>query len=255
MRHILFGILFSLVVALPAFAATSGVELNLKGDQVFLVKDGKSTALDQKMFPAQPIDDTDMRFLGIGPDDAKKQDIAPGLYIFNGQGKPVAFVDTDLAEFCADVKFSPDGKMLAMDAGMSLNRSWLFFSYPAMKPMGEIGYYQAEPNPTIIWVGDKGVLVSIMAESDHGRSCEYDPCGPVSVSYYDFKAEKSTKLLVGTDLCDYTLTGLETDGITVTAASLCLPSSKEWKSYPGEKPTKAVTAKLPQADQAHKIGP
>ena len=102
MRHILFGLLFSLVAALPAFAAGSGAELSLKGDRVFLLKNGKSTALNQDMFPAQPVDDSDLRFLGVGPDDAKEQGIAPGLYIFKGDGKPVAFAATDDAEFCAD---------------------------------------------------------------------------------------------------------------------------------------------------------
>lgn len=245
MRPIIFGLLFSLIAALPAFAASPGADLSLKGDRIFLVKGGKSTALNQEMFPTQPVDDSDIRFLGVGPDDAQKQGIAPGLYLFKGDGKPVAFAATDEAEFCADVKISPNGKILAMDAGMSLVRNWFFFSYPDMKPMGETVYYQTPDNPTLIWVEEKGVLVSTMDVDGHGRKGEYDPCGPVSVTYYDFGASKGTKLLPGTDLCDYTLTGFKAGDRVATAAELCLPSVKDWNTFPEGKGVKEVTVKLP----------
>lgn len=245
MRHMVFGVLFSLMAAFPAFAAGSGAELSLKGDQVFLIKGGKSTALDQSAFPAQPVDDSDMRFLGVGEDDAKQQGIAPGLYIFKGDGKPVAFAATENAEYSGDVKISPNGKILAMDAGMSLMRNWFFFSYPDMKPLGDTAYYQAEDKPTLVWAGEKGVLVSTIELDGHGRKGEYDPCGPVSVTYYDMGAHKATKLLTGTDLCDYTLTGLKDDGVTATADELCLPSVKDWNTFPENTPVKKVTAKLP----------
>lgn len=245
MRHILFGILFTLVAALPAVAAGSGAELELKGDRVFLIKDGTSTALDQDMFPAQPIDGTDLRFFGIGEDDAKEQGIAPGLYIFKGEGKPAAFAATHDAEFCADVKLSPDGKILAMDAGTSLVRNWFFFSYPEMKALGDTVYYETPDNPALIWTGGNGVLVSTMNDSEHGRACGYDPCGPVSVTYYNIETHKAAALLPGTDLCDYTLTGLMDDGLTATAVELCLPSAKDWETFPEDKPVKNVTVKLP----------
>jgi hypothetical protein len=247
MRHILFGILFGLLAVLPAFAAGTGAELTLKGDQIFLVKGGKSTALNQEMFPAQPIEDTNMRFLGVGQNDAKEQGIAPGLYLFEGDGKSVAFAATDAAEYCADVKFSPGKTVLAMDAGMSLVRDWLFFSYPAMKPIGDTVYYQTPDNPTLIWLGEEGVLVSTMDVDTHNRSCGYDPCGPVSVKQYDLETRKSTALMPGTDLCDYTLTGLdEMAGGLVTATELCLPSVKDWEVFPEGKPVKNVSLKLPE---------
>ncbi|MDL2307932.1 hypothetical protein LJC48_07965 [Desulfovibrio sp. OttesenSCG-928-C06] len=245
MRHIIFAILLSLITAIPAFAADSGAELNLKDDQIFLVKNNGSTPLDQNMFPAQPIDGTDMRFLGVGPDDAAEQGIAAGLYIFKGNGRPVAFASTDEAEFCADVRFSPNKKILAMDAGTSHVRNWVFFSYPQMELLGDVTYYQTPDNPELVWVGEDGVLFSNMNESGHGRSCGYDPCGPVSVSYYMFETQKSSRLLSGTDLCDYTLTGLDETGLVATAAELCLPSAKAWEEFPEGKPVKAVTAKLP----------
>ncbi|MDL2291069.1 hypothetical protein LJC09_03090 [Desulfovibrio sp. OttesenSCG-928-F20] len=245
MRSILFGMLLSLVVILPAFAADSGAELNLENDQVFVIQGGKSTALDQDMFPAQPIDETDLRFLGIGLEDAKEHGVAPGLYIFKSKGKPFAFVPTDEADFCSDVKLSPNGKILAMDSGMSLVRNWFFYSFPEMKAIGNTVYYQTPDNPAIIWVKDTGVLVSTMNEDSHGRTCEYDPCGSVSVAYYDFATNKASTLLVGTELCDYTLTGLDDDGQSAIAAELCLPSIDAWKTFPEEQPVREVKVKLP----------
>ena len=245
MRHIFFGLFFCLVAAFPALAAGSGAELTLKDDQIVLLKGGKSAALDRGMFPAQPIDDTGMRFLGVGPDEAKELGMAPGLYIFKGEGKPVAFAATDKAGFCADVTISPNGKILAMDAGTSLVRDWFFFSYPEMKPLGDTVYYLTPDTPAIIWAGETGALVSTMNVDGHGRSCGYDPCGPVSVSYYDIGTHKAVKLLPGTDLCDYTLTGLANGGLEAAAAELCLPSPKEWEIFPEGKPVKTVTVKLP----------
>ena len=249
MRYVLLGLTLCLTLclaaSLPASAAGSGTALSLKGDRIYLVKGSKSTPLNQDAFPAQPIDDTAMRFLGVGEDTGKEYGVAAGLYIFDGDGASVAFAPTDAAEFAADVKFSPDGKILAMDAGTWLIRSWFFYSFPDMKPMGEAGYYQPEGKPGLIWAGNKGVLVSNMAAEGHGRSCGYDPCGPVSVDYYAFAAQKVTRLLPGTDLCDFSLTGLKEDGRTVTAQELCLQSPKAWETFPENEPTKDVTTTIP----------
>ncbi|MDR2945631.1 MAG: hypothetical protein LBV79_02645 [Candidatus Adiutrix sp.] len=242
MRYLVLSALFIFAASFPALAADA--ELTLKGERIFLAKGGQSTPLDQDMFPAQPIENTDMRFVGLGADSAAEHGVAPGLYLFKGDGPPEAFVPTDEAEFCADVKFSPDMKILAMDAGMSLVRNWLFFSYPDLKPWGQTVYYQTEDNPTIIWLDEGGVLVSTMEQDEHGRACEYDPCGPVSVSYYNLKTRKSAKLLPGTDLCDYTLTGLNEDG-TAAALEMCLATPQAWKTFPDSSAAKAVTVKLP----------
>lgn len=246
MRYVLLGLTLCLAMTFSAFAADSGATLNLKGDQIYLESGGKSSPLPQDTFPAQPIDGTTMRFLGIGEDDGKERGIAAGLYIFEEKGRPIAFAPTNAAEFCADVKFSPDGKILAMDSGTYLIRSWFFFSFPDMKPVGEVEYYQADGKPSLIWNGNKGALVSSMRVEEHGRACGYDPCGPVSVDYYAFATQKIQRLLPGTDLCDYTLTGLKDDGVTVTAQALCLQSPKDWETFPeDDTPRKEVTARIP----------
>lgn len=227
----------------PALAA--GPELNFKDHQLFVEKDGASQALPQDNFSVQPIVGTKMFFLALGEDDAGSQGLQAGLYIFENQGRPLAFAPTPEAEYCADVRLSPDGRILAMDAGTWLVRSWFFFSFPDLKPIGDCAYYQIPDHPDLIWVADRGVLVSTMDEAGHQRSCDYAPCGPVSVKYYAFETLKVKTLWLGTDLCDYTLTGLQDDGQTVTATELCLPSAKAWETVPDPAPTKKVTVKLP----------
>ena len=143
-------------------AAVPGATLNLKDDRIYVESNGKSTLLPQDMFPAQPIEGAALRFLGVGEDDGKKYGIAAGLYIFESQGPASAFAPTDLAEYCSEVRLSPSGDILAMDSGTWLIRSWLFFSFPDMKPMGELAYYQPEGKPALVWAGNKGTLVSSM---------------------------------------------------------------------------------------------
>lgn len=243
MQKFLLGIALCLALTLPAFAADPDVKLELKKNQVLVHNKGKTIPLPQDSFPAQPIADTEMFFVGIGEEDGEEYAVAPGLYIFKKSGNPVAFAPTD-AETCSEVVFSPNGKILAMDAGTWFVRSWTFFSFPDMKPMGDTLYYMSEGKPSLVWAGNEGVLVSTLAD-EHKRTCDYDPCGPVSVEYYSFASAKSTKLLAGTDLCDYTLLGIEADGQTVTAQEQCLQSPEEWKTLPAGVPAKQTTAKLP----------
>ena len=245
MRYVVLGLVFCLVAVSSAFAAASGATLTLKDDRISVERNGKSTLLPQDMFPAQPIEGTTLRFAGVGEDDGKKYGIAAGLYIFESQGPAAAFAPTEFAEYCSEVRLSPAGDVLAMDSGTWLIRSWFFFSFPGMKPMGEVVYYQSEGKPALVWTGTKGALVSSMQTDDQGRTCEYDPCGPVSVDYYDFAAQRDTRLLSGTDTCDYTLTGITEDGLAATALELCLQSADAWKTLPENAPTKPVTATVP----------
>lgn len=246
MRRLLLGLILCLVAASSAFAAAPA-ELTLKGDQLFVHQGGTSVPLSKETFPAQPVEGTDKRFLGVGADDGKDYGIAAGLYVFAGDGKPVAFTATDDAEFCSEIRFSPDGKILAMDSGTWHIRSWSFYSFPGMQAMGEISYLSPrEPLPALLWVDGKGVLFSEMDTEGGGRTCGYDPCGPVSVSFFSFETRESQSLFQGTNACDYSLSGYQEKDFSVTAEELCLDSPKDWEVYPyGEKAVKTVSKKFP----------
>jgi hypothetical protein len=233
------GASFSQAASLPP--------VSLKGDVVHVQVKGKDVALSADDYPAMPIEGKEMHYLGIGEDQAKPYGLAAGLYVFNADGSLAAFTPNDAAEMCSDVRFSPNGKILAMDAGSSPARDWFFYSYPDMKPMGNIGWIMVPDKPWLTWVGDRGVLVSYADLDDVlGRECGYDPCGPVSVNYFDFGSGKLSTLLKGTGLCDYSVSGLAEDGKTAQVDALCVKSLGDWKEYPGDDvPRKQTTVKLP----------
>lgn len=234
-----------LACTVPALA-TPG--LRLQDNRLVLENNGKTTPLPEETFPVESVKDAagkplpGLRYCGIGADGGKAHGLAPGLYLFDAQGKKVAFAPTEAAEFCSEVRLSPGKTVLAMDSGGSLIRDWCFFAYPDMKPLGEVSYYQAENKPALLWEGDDGVLFSSMETEAHKRTCGYDPCGPVSVRAYSFKSHKATTVLAGTDLCDFTLTGYSPERGTVEADKRCLPSAKAWEEYPQNVPVEHVTA-------------
>lgn len=236
------------VYAVPAQAASV---LRLQDNRLILEKGGKATPLSADEVPVetaknasgQPL--SGLRYCCIGVDIGKARGIVPGLYLFDARGKKVAFAPTEAAEFCAEVRLSPGKTILAMDSGASLIRSWFFFTFPDMKPLGEVVSYQAEGKPSLLWEGDDGVVFSSMETEGHKRACGYDPCGPVSVRAYFFATRKAVTLLTGTDLCDFTLTGFSPTQGTVAANKRCLPSAAAWKTYPENAPVERITVKCP----------
>jgi len=220
--------------AVPAQAAFT---LRLTDNRLVLENEGKAMPLSVEDFPVDAVKDAagkplpGLRYCGIGVDSGKAHGIAPGLYLFDAHGRNVAFGSTDAAEFCSEVRLSPGKTVLAMDSGTWLVRSWFFFSYPDMKPIGEVGYYQAEGKPALLWEVDAGVYFSSRETMGHKRTCNYDPCEPISVRAYSFKTGKDKTVLAGTDLCDFTLTGFSPERGVVEADKLCLPAVKAWKEY------------------------
>ena len=188
--------------------------------------------------------------------DKAKGAIAPGLYVFGSDGRQMGFARftpaeaEDLNQLCDTVLLAPNGKMLAMDTGGDLQRTWLFFSFPGMQPLGRVAYLatndaDASSLPSLVWVGTQGVLVSVMQVNEQ-RTCGYDPCGPVSVVYHSFTSHKNSIVFAGTARCDYTLAGYDPQSRKVTARQLCLRSPQAWQKYPyGTVPTKQVVAELP----------
>ncbi|MDD4701812.1 MAG: hypothetical protein PHI96_06280 [Desulfovibrio sp.] len=234
---------FCLLVALsvPALAAPT---LHLKGNTVVMENNGKKTDLPGDTFVPQDVQGADLRFVAISPDNKDSFSIEPGLYLFDKAGKTVAFIPSEDAEMCSEVRFSPKGDILAMDVGASLVRSWFFFSYPALKPMGEVSYYLASENPALIWNGDAGVLFSAMNAEVQGRVCGYDPCVAVSVEYHDFSNGKTEVLMAGTPECNYTLADFDPAKELVSIEKLCLASGAAWEQFPEDVPTQTVTVPL-----------
>lgn len=185
------------------------------------------------------------RFFCVGEEAGSPYGLAAGLYVFRVKDYLVAFVPTGAAELYGETSLSPEGAVLALDSGASPVRSWFFFSYPDMASLSEVSYYQAEDRPGLLWHGNGNAVFSGMETEGHGRACGCDPCGPVSVHNYAFKTRQVTTLLEGTDLCDYTLTGLAAKRGVALAEELCLPSAADWEVFPEDAPTQDVEAGLP----------
>lgn len=203
-----------------------------------LVEHGAPKLLPPDAFPVMPVWDAagvpsqNLFFCGVGKGSGKPYGMAAGLYLFNDSGDAAGFIPTDAAEFCSEVRLSPGNSVLAMDSGTWLVRSWFFYTYPGLKGLGRVEYYQAEEKPGLLWNKDGGVLFSSMSHDPHHRQCDYDPCGPVSVSTYSFKNRNVKTLLQGTDLCDFTLSDSAPDSGAFVAEKLCLPSSAAWRAFP-----------------------
>lgn len=221
--------------------------LSLRNGNIVLTAHGASTVLPSNAFPVMQVEDAagvptnKLSFCGVGKGSGRPYGITPGLYLFGDQGALAGFIPTDAAEFCCEVRLSPGGVVLAMDSGTWLVRTWYFYTYPGLKGLGSVEYFQAEEKPGLLWNGDSGVLFSGMTPGSHHRQCDYDPCGPVSVNAYSFKHRSVSTLLQGTDLCDFTLAGSVPGSGEFSAEQLCLPSAAAWKAFPQNASVDPVT--------------
>lgn len=212
--------------------------LKFSDGNIVLVAQGKTTLLPPDAFPLMPVWDTagaptaNLFYCGVGKEIGKPYGMAAGLYLFNARGEAAGFIPTEAAEFCSEVRLSPGNTVLAMDSGAWLVRSWFFYTYPGLKELGSVEYYQAEEMPALLWNGETGALFSSMSHALHSRQCDYDPCGPVSVSAYSFKNRNVKTLLQGTDLCDFILADFAPDAGGFVAEKLCLPSAAAWRAFP-----------------------
>jgi hypothetical protein len=243
-----------LVLSLTVFAASAQASplLRLQDNQLVIEVNAKATPLSTHEFPVNAVKDAEgnplpgLRSCEVGVNGGKTIGVAPGLYIFDANGVQTAFAPTEAAEFCSETRLSPGKKVLAMDSGTWCIRDWLFFSYPDMKPLGMVSYYQNDNNPALLWKGDEGVFFSSLEDGPDKRKrvCDYDPCGPISTRYHSFKSGEAKTLLAGTDLCDYTLTGFSPEPGEIEADKRCLPSIEAWKEFPQNAPVEHITAKV-----------
>ena len=239
MRHLLLALL--LLCFSASFALAASGHVSVKNGQVFVERDGKTTPVSKDTMTPDAVGNSTLLYVTVGEEDAKPLGLKGGLYIFDAEGKAAGFAPSEAAEFCGQVSMAPGGTVLAMDSGTWLIRSWSFFSYPDMKPMGEVEYYQVDEITPIFWKGDTEALFTTM-ETETERACDYDPCGPTSIKRHDLASGKTSIILAGTTLCDYVMFSL--DGDTITAGKRCLPNAEAWKNFPGA-PTEKMTVKLP----------
>ena len=202
----------------------------LKNGEMTYEAGGKKTVFTGDDVAVEKIKGSDMVFLTLDEDPAKRIGKKPTLFVFDASGalaaETSAIPDVDIEQISA-LSLSPKGGVLAVDNGTWVVRSWSFVSYPALAPAGKPATYLTDEGlRDLIWVNDDAVLITVINEKSRRKCADYDPCGPRSVVLHKISTGKSTPVLAGTDVCDYGLTGF--DGKSVTAIKVCGKSAKDW---------------------------
>lgn len=245
----------ALGLAISLEAAQAAPELGIRDGEVVLKNKGRTKALPADDFIVQAAkiadgsedDPAGPFYVGIGADAGKPQGLAAGLYLFDAEGRQVAFVADEEADMTGEVRRSPYGRVLAVDKGNSFERSWSFYAWPDMRPLAETAYLVPDQDaPALLWDDDDGALFTIIKSADQSRQCDYESCGLKSVAYLSFTDGKSRTVMAGSDLCDYQLTGWSSSRRTAEVEKLCLPSVKAWRSIPEDASRATVKVRLPR---------
>ncbi len=237
MKYILAPLLLSLFLCSASAYATP--VLQLQGDKPVVINNAATSmegydievnwVKDYKGIPSK-----ELRYCTVGQDSAQKYGVPQGVYFFDNESKQVGFIDFEYAEFCADVRLSPDESIIAVDSGMSLDRDWTFYSAPDMKKIGSVSYFSPPERPDLFWIRQDSIIYDKSTDMETQRSCGYDPCGPISVETYSFKTGKTQTLFSGTDLCDYYIADANTKTGDYEVDKLCQPTVKAWFDFPSD---------------------
>ena len=250
-----FGFL-ALGLAVSIGAAQAAPELGIRDGAIVLKNKGKTKAIPEGDLSVQAVtaaDDAEdeapkLRYLPINAETGKAFGIKSGVYLFDETGKQAGFVPYEGADEVGQVRQSPQGHVLAIDGGTWVERSWSFFSYPDIKSLALVTYYQAEePVPALLWDSDGGAFFNSVRTDDQSRTCDYDLCGPKSVKHISFLDGAETTLIAGTDLCDYELAPPSAGQMYIGVRKLCLPSIDAWKTYPEDASRRVIKVRPPAA--------
>ena len=187
---------------------------------------------------------SEMSWAAIPADQGQSLGLAGGLYLFTAEGAAYGLIPAGAASSSQSISLSPNGRILIVDPGRAPNRDLSFYSYPDLHSLGSLAVFQRGEEPPLLWT-DKGqaLFTSIEVESRQ-RPCDYAPCGPTSVKFFNPDEGKITTILAGDPTCDYTAVSVA--GGELTATKLCLAAATSWRFYPEGQTGVKVTARLPE---------
>lgn len=219
------SLFLTILVVCPAVSGWAGTARVVLQDQGLTVtRDGVSGVLPKDTGAILSVQNSSLRAVQVSPDEAEQHGLDAGLYLFTAAGEATIVIPEDSGDPCAAVALSPDGKVLAVDSGAWVIRSWTFYTYPALKNLGGVTY--RDDQKPLLWLGGTTVLLHTQEDVDQRRQCDYDPCGPISVERVDLWPFTVTPLFRGTDLCDFAIERLEHGTLTVN--KICAPSLEAW---------------------------
>lgn len=215
-----------------------------QAEELILIRQGgKRVGVSAEQLDLRAVENSDLSYAALSLEQGELLGLKAGLYIFDAEGRLTAFTPTAAAEFCGGVSLSPGGDLLAMDSGTYVERSWDFYTYPAMRHLGGAAYLAVEGKPPLLWHSRGRVLLTVIRE-DSNRICDYSPCGPTSVIMYDLFRGKGYTVMSGTDLCDYRQDFL-LDG-KLAADKICLPGLQDWNKLPENPTARKISVSLPE---------
>ncbi len=241
-KRILLIVLGISVLTLSSYNAAQSAELLLVDGKAAVREHDGIHMLPTDEFPVEQAQNAPMRFISVSTDHGSS--IRSGVYLFDEQGNSAGFIDTSEGGFCAEISFSPDKRIIAVDSGTFIVRFWKFYSYPEMKPIGKPVLYYALPDmPGLRWFGKNEVLFNAI-DTESKRICDYDPCGPVSVERLNLSNGQLSPLKQGSILCDWILLDLEDNKAVV--GKRCQPTIEGWKESAFDGPWEKITIPLQQ---------
>lgn len=195
----------------------------------------------------KPIEGSSLRYVFLYEDDAQKEGIPFGLYLYdtNGAFGGVLEYEPDMGPMGQTPVLSPEWQTLAVDAGETEGRTWYFYSYPRLSRLKAkpLDYFVSASPKQLLWQGENTVYVHRQLTGDSkGRTCHYEGCGPISIIRYSLDDSSESTVLEGTPLCDYLLESIE--GNILKVRKICLERLDDWKDYPLNKPGEIVEVRL-----------
>ncbi|MDL2316191.1 hypothetical protein LJC59_03830 [Desulfovibrio sp. OttesenSCG-928-A18] len=186
------------------------------------------------------------RYVTLDKQRAARAGLEPCIVLFNAKSEYMGHFPFAEAASCRDLTLSPDGRVLAVDAGSEAVRRWYFFSYPFFIPLGEAHHApgqgsEAESPAPFFWTGDHAAVIAIFQDRPE-RECGSEPCGSTSVLMYDALRGQSTIFAQGTELCDSTPVTVEAGKLHIQ--SQCVARVKDWSKENSRRTVKRQIVEL-----------
>ncbi|MDR0882710.1 MAG: hypothetical protein LBP55_09260 [Candidatus Adiutrix sp.] len=228
----------------PLPAAPAGPEAFIKDGQVVVVSGEETLTMPSYAVAVKAVANSDLNWASIPADQGQSLGLAEGLYLFTAEGAVYGLIPAGPGPSPQSVSLSPTGRILIVDPGRAPNRNLSLYSYPELGSLGSLAVFQRGEEPPLLWTDKGQALFTSLDLESRSRPCDYAPCGPTSVKFFNPAEGKITTLLAGDPTCDYTVVSVA--GGQLTATKLCLAAATSWRFYPEGQAGVKVTARLPE---------
>jgi len=198
------------IISVSVSPASETVAMLTLDDQIRAV-----LSLPRDVFKLVAIEGTDLLWIAVTEGAGEKYGLVDGVYIFDERG---VFYLRHLTTRCDDLVLSPESMVVALAEDSPAARSWYFYTWADMEPLGGVSCPLADPK--LFWAGeDTGVVYTTLESGDYGRTHGDEPRAPRSVAHFDFAKKEERILLRGTFRYDYRVRGVADQDVQAEKAS------------------------------------